>query len=759
MTPTPSSEMAFLIMNIGRLGGRLMSRISRYFLTGLVGTTACLTAAPLAWATDEAGSAAAAPEAGVLQEVVVQAQRRAERAQDVPLTVSSFSAEQLQNSGISNIQDLKLVEPGLSVGNQVGFAFVHLRGVGSSAIGPGIENPVAIYVDGVYYASTSSSLFNFIDVQSVEVLKGPQGTLFGRNATGGLIQVITRDPTQKVKFDADIGYGNYQSYKSDVYVSGGIANNLAADVALQVSGMGQGYGRNFYNGKDVYRDDLNAAARSKWVWTPADTTKLTASLDYSKQRNSDTTNRIFPGATNLPFLPLAPASSSPWDIDQDTQPLFDNQSGGASLRVDQGLGFANLMDIASYRRAATDINWDLDYSPEPFEAGLLHTAENQFSEELQLASKPGDQIRWTGGLYYFHSDSKYDPSHVPFDPNPALSLIPGFSGLSVFSHQTADSYAAYGQATATILPNTDLTLGARYTDERHTLSGVLLGYLVGGPAIDLIPPVPPTSRSFNKVTYRVALDYHLTPDAMLYASYNTGFKSGGFNTQSLTDPAFLPEILDATEVGAKSEFLDHRLRLNLAGFYYKYHDIQVQKIELANTGIINGAEATIKGVDLDFDAAVVKNLSISGSAEFLDGKFDSFPSAPLSNPDFTVTAPVTTGSAAGKQLPYAPHFVFTLGGNYLVNFGTSEVDFHVTVNHSTAFSVEADNVIKQGAYTKVTAFAHWAPSSGRYGVTLWGKNLSNVASITYAGTLQDGIRQAHFEPPRTYGVTLEYHLD
>jgi outer membrane receptor protein involved in Fe transport len=701
---------------------------------------------------------AAPASSGALEEIVVTAQRRSERAQDVPLTVSAFSAEQLESSGIANIQDLKLVEPGLSVGNQVGFAFIHLRGVGSTAIGPGIENPVAIYVDGVYYASTSSSLFNFIDVQSVEVLKGPQGTLFGRNATGGLIQITTREPTQETRLDADVGVANYQTAKGDLYLAGGVTGNLAADVALQVTGMGEGYGRNFYNGKEVYRDDMDGAVRSKWVWTPLDATKLTATFDYSKQRNSDTTNVIAPGATNLPFLPLAPASSSPWDIDQNIQPLFDNENGGASVRLDQDAGFAKLMDIVAYRQSATSIHWDLDYSPEPFEAGLLHTDENQFSEEFQLASKPDEPVRWTGGLYYFHSGSEYDPSHVPFDPNPALSLIPGFSGLSVYSAQRARSMAGYGQATATILPNTDLTVGARYTAEKHWLDGTTLGYLIGGPSVDLGPPVVGESRSFDKLTYRVALDYHLTPDVMLYASYNTGFKSGGFNTQSLTDPAFLPEILDASEVGAKTEFLDHRLRVNLAGFYYKYHDIQVQKIELSNTGIINGASATIKGVDLDLEAAVTAGFSITGSAEYLNGIFNSFPDAPLSNPDIAVTAPVATGSAAGNQLPYAPHLVVTLAGNYNVNLGTNAIDLHVTANHSSSFAVEADNVIQQPEYTKLNAFMRWAPSSGQYGVTLWGKNLTNVASITYGGTLVDGIRQAHFEPPRTYGITFEYHM-
>src|ERR1700744_200675 len=174
-----------------------------------------------------------------VSEVVVTAQRRSERLQDVPITVESVSADTMRTEGVNNIKDLTTVIPGLQIGDAVGFATPHLRGVGSTALAPGVESPIAIYVNGVYYASTTSSLFDFIDVDNVEVLKGPQGTLFGRNATGGLIQVTTKTPSQTPRLDADITYGNYQSVKSDVYVSGGILENLAAALAVSASGQGQ----------------------------------------------------------------------------------------------------------------------------------------------------------------------------------------------------------------------------------------------------------------------------------------------------------------------------------------------------------------------------------------------------------------------------------------------------------------------------------------------------------------------------------------
>jgi len=649
----------------------------------------------------------------------------------------------------------------------VGFAFTHLRGVGSTAIGPGIENPVAIYVDGVYYASSSSSLFDFMDVSGVEVLKGPQGTLFGRNATGGLIQIQTLDPTQTPVVQADIGYGNYQSGKADLYLAGGITSSLAADFAAQVSGSGQGYGSNAYNGDDVYRNDLDAGFRTKWLWTPTDGTKATLGIDYTVQRNSDTPNVIFPGAGNLAFLPQPIAGASPWDIDQNVQPYFRNENGGVSLKVDQDVGFANLMNLAAYRKSITATDWDLDYSPTPYEAGILQTAENQFSEELQLSSKPGQPIRWTTGLYYFEGLAKYAPSHVPFDSEDGEALDPlaPFTALSIYSTQHTQSYSGYGQATATVLQGLDLTLGGRYTDEKHSLYGVedfncdVATVCAGVPSVFPAVTLDQTSQSFNKFTYRIALDYHINDDQMVYASYNTGFKSGGYNTQVITDPAFKPETLGAWELGIKSELLDRRLRVNLAGFHYSYANIQVQKIELASTGIINGAAATINGVDLDLEARVTDAFTITGTAEYLNAYFDSFPNAPISNPDPAVTAPVTIGSAAGNKLPYTAHIVFSVAANYRLLLGSSQLDWTANVEHSGSFPVEADNVLIAPAFTKLNALVKWSQAGKPFSVSLWGKNLTNVASIDYAGTLENGIRQAHYDAPRTYGITLGYLMD
>jgi iron complex outermembrane recepter protein len=689
---------------------------------------------------------------GEVSEVVVTAQRRSERLQDVPITVETVSADTMRTEGIQNVKDLAMVVPGLQIGDAVGFATPHLRGVGSTALAPGVESPIAIYVDGVYYASTTSSLFDFVDVDNVEVLKGPQGTLFGRNATGGLIQVTTRTPSQTPQADSDISYGNYQTGKADLYLSGGVTDSLAGSLAVQVSGAGQGYGRNLLTGDEVNRNDINFGLRTKWVWSLADTTTITGAADFSHRRDSYLADRLPPGASNLPGEAV-PAYGSPWDTAQNIDPLNRNVSGGASIRLDQELGFARLMDIVAYRKNSTTIDWDL-YEGEPlYFDGLLDATESQFSEELQLSSPQGSPIIWSAGVYYFHSQSAYDPNHVIFGP-PDLNVLE-----QIYSpdEQHANSIAGYGQATIPLPEKTNLTLGARYTNENHDISGDQSFFLNTG-ALLMNNPYPERAARFAKPTFRVALDHHFTDATMAYASFNTGFKAGGFNTGSIPDPAYGPESLKSYEIGIKTDLLERRLRVDLSGFHYDYKNIQVQKIEGAATGIINGGAAKLDGADLDLKIVATEALNFDASAEYLNAHFTSFPNAPLSNPDIGGITEATIGSAAGNQLPYASHVSFSVAGNYLVQLQGSDVNINATVEHASRFFLEPDNVMQQPSYTRLNSSVSWHPSNHHFGVTLWGRNLTNTDVISYGGTLVSGLRTVGYEAPRTYGVTFEYHF-
>ncbi|MEY2854743.1 MAG: hypothetical protein RL030_1875 [Pseudomonadota bacterium] len=689
-----------------------------------------------------------------LDEVVVTAQKRSERLQDVPISVSALSGEALENSGIRNMQDLGLVVPSLSIASAVGFTITYLRGVGSTAIGPGIEVPISIYLDGVYYASTTSSMFDLSNIERVEVLKGPQGTLFGRNATGGLIQVITRDPTQDFRMSGDLTYANYDAAKARVYVAGGIAENVAADFSIQASRQGEGWGTNLFTGTDVNKSDHNVALRSKWLFTPSDATKITLIGDYTDVDNSMNGQKIAPGSVPNPALNSPPQpEQDPWDMFADADPRFTNRNYGASLKFEQDVGFATLTSLTAYRDSKSSLFWDVDFTPVHHLTGDLVNLETQFTQELQLSSAADSQLQWTAGLFYFDAVGKYDPAGV----TSGNGLFGPFTRVDPYGEQATRSVAGFGQGTYGIAVDTNLTIGVRYTTEKRTLSGYTNGFIGDSPAIPL-GTTPKKSVTFSKPTYRVALDHRFSPEMLAYVSFNTGFKSGGWNTQFVTDPPFLPETINAYETGLKTDLFDRRLRLNTAAFYYDYKNIQVQKVGLASTGIINGAAATIYGADIDFEAAITDAFRISGSAAYTNATFDEFTNAPFGSPGGGV--PTYPGDASGNDIPKSPSFQATIVGDYRIDLnGGAAVHLTGTYLYNSGYAHEADNIFLQPAVSRLNAAAQWVSATRRYNVRLWANNITNEAVSSYSSTLADGTRNVSYEAPRTYGVTVGVNLD
>jgi outer membrane receptor protein involved in Fe transport len=693
---------------------------------------------------------------GAVGDIVVTAQRRSERLQDVPISVSAISGSALASAGVTNVQDLGQLVPTLSVTSAVGFTITFLRGVGSTAIGPGIENPVAIYLDGVYYASTASSLFDLTNIDRIEVLKGPQGTLFGRNATGGLIQVLTRDPTQDLRVNAHVGYGNYDTFTGDAYISGGIAPNLAADLSVQGGTSGDGYGTNLFNGDDTYRTNHNISVRSKWVLTASDTTTITAIGDFTDQRNSFNAHRLAIGTNANPAYNNPPQGGDEWDQNTSTSPLFENRNYGGSLRIEHETGFANISNIAAYRESETQFIFDADYTSVPFLAVDLLDREKQFSNEFQISSLAGSDLRWTAGIFYFNARGQYDPARVVFNGDGTTAFPPfPLQVIETFGDQRTESVAGYGQATYEILPATNLTLGGRYTYERRELFGSDRGFLADGTAIGPLGPDVNPSITFNKPTFRVSLDHRVSAEVLAYASVNTGFKSGGFNTQNPRDPAYKPEELTAYEVGLKTDLLDRRLRLNLASYYYTYKNIQVPKIGLSSVGIINGASARIYGVEADFEAAVTNNFRLTGGAAYTNAEFEDFPDAPIGTINGGV--PVVTGDASGNRIAKTPRLQATLNMDYRIDLADSEVHLNTSINYNSGYFLEADNLFKQPRHVRINASVLW-DIADRYTIKAWVNNITNQAIIKYSGTIQDGSRNVSYEAPRTYGITLGYEL-
>ncbi len=696
------------------------------------------------------------PGVAGLSEIIVTANRRAENLQNVPISVAAVSGASLANSGVANLQNLSNVVPGFAV-QEAGFETTHLRGVGSSAIGPGIENPIAVYVDGVYYPLVTSGLVEFLDVAQVEVLKGPQGTLFGRNATGGLVQVTTKTPTQAPHMDADVSFGNYETGKADFYVTGGLTDKLAADFALEVSGQGEGYGLNHATGKDVYQNDSTVDARSKWIFDATPTTRITTIFDYAQSRNSFVGIEMIPGTKVPPFLGPTYRYSNPWDTDTSTQPLLDTKGGGVSTKLEQDLGFARFTDIVAFRQSAFFYAIDTDGTATPFQGTHLFEENHSFSEEAQLQSEKHDPIQYTAGLFYFTNEGKYGPgSQIQF-PGPAFNPIAPFDALGIIGEEVSTSAAGYVQASTQILPATNLTLGARYTYEKRELSGSESGVVPGDITVATLLTAD-KSKDYYRPTFRVALDHRFSDEVLAYASFNTGFKSGGFNTQSLTDAAFAPETLNAYEAGLKTDLLDHRVRLNGAFFYYDYQHVQVELLEGAGTGIINGPNAVVYGTDIDFEAKVTQALTLSGGLEYVHDRFNSAtPTVPIGTPGGGVPLSVE-GSADGNRLPVTPDAVVDLKGDYQFELLGGKTNADLTYQYNTGWYAEPDNVIHQPSFSLLNASLRWKSPNDTYTVALYGTNLTNSAVQSFAATVTPGVQLRTLAPPRLYGITLGYHF-
>jgi iron complex outermembrane recepter protein len=711
-------------------------------MSGLVAAVCLWIWAGPAWAAD---MTAPTDNQGTLGEIVVTAEKRTENLQDVPIAISTVSGSQLAALAATNITAIADMTPGLQMTTTQGSLAPHIRGVGSDI--PNVENSVAVYLDGVYIASPSAALLSLNNIQQIETLKGPQGTLFGRNATGGALLVETRDPTQSFSGNMDVSYGNFQTEIFNGYAGGGVLPDLAADIAVHVSHQGEGYGRNLDTGSDVYQTNVDLALRSKWVWAPTDADTARLIFDFARRYGSSATPDYIPRGTYPSFLEYPPVTTPaprPYDIDTFLDPSDSLDSGGVSLRLDHLMSWARLVSISAYRQLSFDVQFDITLTPAtslrepipfppyaviiPLPTVNALSNDKQVSQEFQLVSPDSSAIAWLSwvtGLYYFHDLEQQ---------------------VNSFAEVETNSYSGFGETHIEFLPGTHLTLGLRYTDEEKALS-VTPGYI--GP----ITPSPTTW--FSQLTYRLGLDHKFDNGVLIYASKNLGFKSGGYNSTQPELQKFDPEILKAYEVGAKSEFLDHKVRLNGAAFYYDYTGIQLTKLTTSNqVQFYNGPPATSYGADLDLEAQVTQALRLDLGASYIHSRFTS--AAPpvqynVPNPPFPGGSTPFFASAHGNQLPDTPEWTANVGLSYRIPTPTGDWTFDGQYLRNSGWFAEADNQLRQPAYDNVNAALHWHLNNGPYTISLWGRNLTDALVYTSAaGNFL--VSLAQYAPPRTYGI-------
>ncbi len=670
-----------------RSAGRFGRCISVEVALALFGTIG----APFACGADLEAPADASSQ-GQIQEVVVTAQKRSENQQDVPIAVSTVSGNQLEKLSVTSVSDLRVAVPSLNLTDTYGRLTMSLRGVGTSVVGPGIENPVALYIDGVYYASTTGSLLSLNNIRDVEVLKGPQGTLFGRNATAGLVQVTTRDPTQSLSASADVSYSNFQRATGSFYVAGGLTDNLAADLAVFALRQGQGWGTNLATGNELYNVDYDISVRSKWVFTPAEDTKLTFILDNTDIKDTMIGSAIN-GGTQSPFFPGVPQPDLGYDNNNNYDPVHSIRNRGASLRWDQQIAGLSFASTTAYRNARSVIAGDIDGLPQFFEQFYSDQLDQQFTQELQLTSDPTERLKWTAGVFYFDAKTGYEPFSVYLADAGIFYGVPRV-------YESSRSEAGYVQGTYDIFDQTNLTLGVRYTNEtRREYDAYTSTYPLGAdPSTAINTPIADESVKFDKVTYRASLDHRFSDEVMGYASFNTGFKSGGFNVPTPGAPAFLPESLKAYELGLKLDVLDRRVRFNVAAFYYDYKDIQVQKYVDVTIGTVNGGAAVSYGIDADLTAILAPGLQLTAGGTAANPHFTDFTGCARTTP--TGGVPVVSGSCTGNMLNLASKGTASVALDYTFSLPAGEIDLNGNVYYNSGFYTESDNIIHQPSFAE-----------------------------------------------------------
>jgi len=728
----------------------------------------------------DAQTAAAAADTGTIQEVVVTATRRSENLQTVPQSVTSVKGEVLKTQGVQSAIDLPQLAPGLVVSRTLASANAYLRGVGTSSSGFTTETPVAVYIDGLYLPNSATAVFSFNNIDRIEVLKGPQGTLYGRNTTGGLISVITRDPGANKALDVSAGYGNYNTYQGNLYVSTPIAQNLAGNLSVSYIDQLDGFDHNVITG-DSNLKLRDVGLQGKLMWTPSAETKVTLRGFYDNLRTDmGISAMVFPGS-------VAPDGTTflgeRLNADRRDEGLKQEQYN-LSLKVEQDLGFANLMSLTGY--IYSHANMVGTQSPYPGNPVLGQSAvyldgqptDKAFSQELQLSSKTGEgsRLKWIGGLFYYHDDSTVlaDVYGTCIGTTCAAAPPP----LRTIGRPITRSISVYGEATYDVTPSTHLTLGARYTNDHKTFSGIV-EVLPGHPnSLAALPPsvvsypgMPfagypngiPTSITNAEPTWRAVLAQDLGSDVHAYLSYNRGFKSGGFNPISFTNPPSRPEILDAYAVGLKTFLFDHRLRFNTEAFYYDYKDIQLRTsappAPPGGTILFNAAEAHIKGVDGDFAWAATSDLTLNGGFEVLDARFVKFPGGTCTVPR-TIGGPILGGNATvacnlvGHLLPQAPKLSFNLGANYTIRLSAGSVVLAANDSYQSKQYWDPDNRLSEGGYHLVNASLTWNLPGDHFSAQVYARNLLNT--YTYAGVAEGSADALVPGAPRTYGVSVRY---
>jgi iron complex outermembrane receptor protein len=706
-------------------------------------------------------STAPAEDQGGIADIVVTAQKRAENVQDIPLAITAVSGDTLAERQVTGVDALATIAPSVNFGTYGGSARIAVRGIGFDTVNPGAEGRIAYHVDGVYISRPGAQLGTFFDVERVEVLRGPQGTLYGRNATGGSINVITRQPTREPSGYANLTVGNFGRVAVDAALSGALTDGVSARIAVMSNNRG-GYGKNEFTGNDI--DDANQrGARVMLRLEPTEALTIDLSGDY--YRENDHAYGIHYFGQYSPAIPLrgvvlgGHTASRLRNINSEFDPKNDRELYGFSGTATLDLGDVTLKSITAYRHSDYRVLTELDQTELPLTIFPFFERAHQFSEELQLSGKFG-RSNWIVGGYYF-KENIYGGSQVTRN----LAVVGGpnrmTNGYRAEGETDTEAMAIFGQIDFALTDAIKLIAGARYNHETIDIRDQFQLDFVRdySPTASLnnLPGFPRSATTSNNAfTPKLGVEYNAGNDLLLYATVSKGFKSGGFNL-GVNVPAFSPEKIWAYEGGVKFTTADRALRANLAGFYYDYKNLQVSKVINSQVITENAASASLYGAELELTAIPVEGLQLDGTLSYLHSEYKDFVSA---DPGNLAAGP---RNLAGNQLTQAPKFTMNAGMQYSWPSLGGELTLRGEANHVsrvyfTAFNV---NQVSQAANTKFNAFLTYRSGDDHWSGTLFARNITD--KVTRAnGLMSSAVVGApvtgSVSAPRTFGATIGYRF-
>ena len=722
-------------------------RYSNWLKCGVVMAAALATPA---MASTDAAQDATQDQAAAVADIVVTAQRREQRLQEVPLAVSAFSMESLEDGKVESLLNLDGKVPNVVLAPVGAYPFAsafYIRGLGYADVESSFEPSVGVELDGVYLSRNVGAVQDFFDVGGITILRGPQGTLYGRNTIGGVVSVQSRRPSFDFGARGQLTFGSNGRQELRAGVEGALIEDKLAGKFSLLAKTYDGYVKN-EDGRDLGAQDV-LSMRGALTWQPTDTFDATLIIDYTKDEG---TGAAFQNAS-LPNMVL-PGYGQPADNDGDPflahigDDIFsDLDALGITLNANWDLGAVKLTSITGYRKTDTEVLSDFDATPIPFMTVHRDETHDQFSQELRLSSNTEGKLTYVVGAYYMTQE--YDIATGQY----GLVFGGPTAGSTIYTQQKSDSWALFGQADYEIIPNLTLTAGGRYSKEEKTFTTQPLFY----------PNAKTFDASFDDFSPKLGVSYKWSDTLMTYAQYSRGFRAGGFNGRAGSFEAVGPydsETVDSYEIGVKSDLFNRRLRLNASIFTTDYKDMQqsVQQLipgTLINqTLVANVGAATISGFEGEATALLTDAFTVSASIGYLDASYDDF----MAN----------LGDGLGVidrtylPMPYAPKWSNSVTFNYKQNYEFGQVTAQASVRHMsdmfTSFNTlnATNDLTLRKAHTIVDGSVALELPDGRWRVSLWGKNLTDELVINNTFGVGALLASRVYQPPREIGVDLSF---